>query len=176
MRPRRGVFHRGEKVILEGEIRTDSAQSKKAAPLNLIVWREEEGGARDTVARKEVVSASPGGLLRIELGLLPPGIYGYQGTVSSGYQKRKSSGSFAVEKFSPEMAQIQPDTSILGSLARVTGGKISLDYLAAARLAPGNKQETVASASRLAYNSRIYFLLIFLLAAEWILRRKKALP
>lgn len=176
LRPRRGVFHRGEKVILEGEIRTDSAQSKKAAPLTLIVWREEEGGARDTVARREVVSASPGGLLRIELGLLQPGIYGYQGTVSSGYQKRKSSGSFAVEKFSPEMAQIQPDTSILGSLVRVTGGKISQDYLAAARLAPGNKQETVALSSRLAYNSRIYFLLIFLLAAEWILRRKKALP
>jgi len=174
LRPRRNVFQRGEKVVLEGAVAVKEAAGQQKDSITVTVWKENEKGERDTVT---LVSLRPEeGRLSAEPGLLPPGVYSYQGILHSADSPQIAGGVFAVEGYSPEMALVAPDTSILARLARTSGGKIDADLTGQAQITAGDKEEIVGTSSRLAFSVLIYFFLIFLLAAEWTLRKIKALP
>jgi len=176
LEPVREVFHRGEQVVFEGSLegeRTDSAQG--GPEVEIIVWRENEKDDVDTAAVAKVAPRGPDGSFTVGLGRLVPGSYSYQGILAGGRMQQKSTGVFAVESYSPEMAVIELDSAALAGLAEKSGGVFHGVLHGRISLLSGSTEQPVAGSWRLSHNWWIYSLLIVFLAVEWILRRRKAL-
>ncbi len=173
LKPRRPVFSLGEKVRLDGLSRQaepgnldlDSAKTVRVVVLG-------KGEPADTVRVAETgIAAEDGGEFTVELGRLAPGLYSYQGF----YSGSKASGSFAVESYSAELAELSPDTTLLAGLARKTGGSMTAGDGLENLTGPGETVEEEVKAFHPSTGSWVYFLLVALLAAEWTLRRTKSL-
>jgi len=157
---------------LEGEVEDTT---KRSLEVEILVRRESEEKALDTVVVANAVPQGADGGFAVQLGILPPGFYKYEGILTGGRREQKSSGVFAVESYSPEMAVIEPDSAVLARLARKTGGRFYDPLNARVSLSIGSTMESVTGSSRMAHNVWVYSLLIALLSAEWFLRRRKAL-
>jgi len=177
LRPVREVFHRGEPVALEGRLESEQADTAESdLRVKVFVWRENEQKGADTVAVATVGAQPADGNFTVQLGRLFPGYYNYEGVLADGRMQQKSAGVFAVESYSPETASIEPDSAFLARLAGETGGSFHHGTEGMISFFSGSTKEPVASSWRLAHNVLIYALLIAFLSAEWILRRRKALP
>jgi len=172
LKPRRPVFAFGEKVRIDGLCRQPEDRETAVDTLNsvkVVVLRQ--GEQEDTVVVSEVTPQQEDGKFTVEPGRLAPGLYRCEG-FSSG---RKAYGRFAVERYSPELTELAPDTTLLAGLSRRTGGSIAaggdLESLAGA----GETIEEEVKTFHPSTSSWVYLLLVVLLAAEWILRRRKSL-
>ncbi|MBN2288380.1 MAG: VWA domain-containing protein [Candidatus Glassbacteria bacterium] len=175
LRPRRPVFSRGEEVVLDGALQQAAEQETAAGStktVRVVVRRQAE--KEDTVAVAEV---QPGeyrdgeAVFTVEPGRLAPGSYVYEGRVAG----RVVSGRFAVESYSPELAETAPDTSLLAGLP-ARSGSVTLhgrDFKAPALT--GEIREPEVSAFHPYTSGWVYLLIVALLAAEWTLRRRKSL-
>ena len=177
LEPVREVFHRGEPVALEGRLGSEREDTAKGdLRVEIFVWRENEEKGVDTVAAVTAETEGVDGSFTVQLGRLPPGFYNYEGILAGGRMQQKNAGVFAVESYSPEMAVIEPDSGVMARLAKETGGSFHDGLDGQISLLSGSTEESVAGSWRLSHNLWIYSLLIAFLSAEWILRRRKALP
>ena len=176
IKPSRNVFQLGQKVTLEAEVQIEGTDTTQAGnPVTVTVLRHREGRAVDTV----MVTAfePPEGKRRftVELGRFAPDIYTYKGVLHAGGSVYVSSGQFAVENYSPEMAVVEPDSASIARLARASGGRLTPLSPTGEQIKAGTTSEVVIRAYKLHHNLWIYILLIAFLSAEWALRRRKAL-
>jgi len=172
LEPRRPVFTSGERVLLDGRFQQSEDRAldqDTGQTVRVFVFRQ--GEPQDTLAATEVIPAGGDLEFSVELGRLTSGLYSYEG-LSSG---RKAAGRFAVEKYSPELAEILPDTAIPAGLSRRTGGSIAAGGDFESPAGGGRTVEPEVSTYHPATSAWVYLLLIALLAAEWALRRRKSL-
>ena len=174
--PEREVFGRGEPVSLSGEIR--DGMEDGAMVIEASLWRADSAGARDTVATVNAVSSpqeQPG--FKLDFGVRPPGVYSFGALAVSGPDTLAAGGELAVEHYSPELAELSVDSSLLVALAISTGGMIKRVGGQQERLDPVREiSEMVSSRIALHRAGWVYWLIVALLAVEWALRRRKALP
>ncbi len=176
LEPGREVFGRGEPVSLSGEIRDGLDDGEIVIEASL--WRAGSATVRDTVATLRTTRAAAGERdgFALDFGVLPPGVYFYGALASSGADTLWAGGELAVEQFSPELAEVRPDSLGLVALAASTDGRIISPGELAEELQPvGEVREMVTRQIGLARESWIYWMIVALLAAEWTLRRRKAL-
>jgi hypothetical protein len=169
--PERMVFGRGEPPRFSGMITGDNAGETQ---VEVAMWRTDSTGAPDTLAVRTVQAG--GEKFSLEFGALPPGFYGYGATATPGGQTLTSTGEVAVEQYSPEFADPAPDSTTFAALSSRTGGRLVRSSEAAELLAQREPvTETVFASGSMARTNWLYWLIVALLAAEWALRRRKAL-
>ncbi|MFC1537570.1 hypothetical protein ACFL4P_01950, partial [Gemmatimonadota bacterium] len=172
LKPVKPVFSLGEEVRLEGfdqKAGKDDGVIDTSQTIEVIVLSRNE--QEDTVAVTEVERLDAQGKFIVELGRLAAGIYHYRG-VSSG---SKAEGKFAVERYSPEWVYQEPDTTALAGLAELTGGSITVVSELDGLIGSDEKTDVQVKAFQLSTSGWLYFMLVAILAAEWILRRRKSL-
>ncbi len=177
LEPGREVFGAGEPVSLSGEIR--DALDDGEIVIEASLWTAGSAGVRDTLATVRTTRPAAAGErdgFALDFGVLPPGVYCYGALASSGADTLSAGGELAVEQFSPELAEARPDSLGLVALAASTGGRVISPGEAAEELQrAGEVREVVTLRISLSRESWIYWLIVALLAAEWTLRRQKAL-
>ncbi len=176
LEPVREVFGRGEPVSFSGEIREGLEDGDVVIEASL--WTVDSSGTRDTVATtNHVFPAEDRAGFVLDFGVQPPEKYFYGAIAVSHEDTLSVGGELAVERYSQELAEVSPDSLMLVALAGSTGGRIvraggEPDYLEAT----GEVIERVSNRIALWRTGWIYWLIVILLATEWALRRRKALP
>ncbi|MCE5271532.1 VWA domain-containing protein [bacterium] len=174
LRPERNVFQWGEAVAFSAP----GADASDSLTLRLSLVREPEGPGEVPDSLPSLISSSPdpGQARRVVLGALTPGVYRWRVTAENpAAEARDYGGLFAVESYSPELAVVQPDTTLPAALARATGGGLTDSRAFSGRIGDNLTRRRVRHSLSLAGESWLYFVLIALLSAEWILRRRRSL-
>ena len=166
--PDKGVFSLGQSVTFSGSSPLDSL-----APVRLVIYSDSLEA--DTMAAMEINPDQTSGALAADLGSMPPGLYRFAARRGDGDSAPSVEGLFAVEPFSPEMAHVSPDSSVLRSLANATGGGLRSARDFDGHLQAGLAAEKITHRLQLAGQFWLWFALIALLAVEWTLRRRKSL-
>ncbi len=176
LEPEREVFGRGAPVVLSGEIRDGLESGELTVEASL--WRADSAGTRDTVATvRKVVSQQERTAFALEFGVQPPGFLFYGALASAGANTLSAGGELAVESYSPELAELPADSTLLAALVSSTGGRMVRAGNQVGRLeAVGGITERFSRRIALRGADWLYWLIVALLAAEWVLRRRKALP
>ena len=171
LEPERYVFGRGEPLRFSGMLAGDGDGETQ---INVALWRVDSTGAPDTLAVRAVTAGSD--IFSLELGSLPPGRYSYGAVAMVGAETLTTGGELAVEQYSAEFADPRPDSTLFAALVSQSGGRLVRPDQAAEVLArEPSVTETVLSSTGLARLNWLYWLIVALLAAEWALRRRKAL-
>jgi hypothetical protein len=173
IRPGREVYQRGEIETITGT-RGQSGGGGEGERVRIAVW-SQQAEAADTVARLEAGFRPDSGSFSSALGNLSPGVYRYEGVLEGGNGTGRAGGIFAVEGYSPEMAEPGPDSTVLGGLAAATGGKLVRASGTGGAVRAGRTSGSVTHSIRLSTSLWPYLLIIALLGAEWALRRRKSL-
>ncbi|OGG03635.1 MAG: hypothetical protein A3F83_14380 [Candidatus Glassbacteria bacterium RIFCSPLOWO2_12_FULL_58_11] len=175
--PALSVFPRGAKVGFKGAFDTvggDSATGR--ARVTVEVRRLGEAGQpMDTVAQSTLELDAGETNFSFILGRLRPGLYEFTGRVGKDGEELNKEGRFAVESYSPEMAAVAVDSTVLGALSASTGGRLTRLSDPALAIKTGTTTEPVTRTFRMSYDFWIYLLLAALLSTEWALRKRKAL-
>lgn len=174
LRPERSVFQWGEEVVFSAP--AGGEPDSLTLRLSLVRETEAPGGAPDSLAPLTVAPPDPGQARHISAGILKPGVYRW--LVAPGRpapEAQTYGGLFAVENYSPELTAVQPDTTLLSALARATGGRLTVSRAFSGRIGDNLSRRRVSHSLPLAGESWLFFVLIALLSAEWILRRRRSL-
>lgn len=167
-RPEKNIYETGEKVTFMGR-KTDSAGIDSIL-VDIV-------SATDTIYSAPVFAADSGNL-RLELGKLSPGEYSYRAYHEGGTSGAQAVGAFAVENYSSDMQRIEPDSTLLNALSRLSGGEnIPVAEYAGGGTIPLDEKVKVERTDRikLAHRAWLYYLIVLCLVAEWYLRRRKSL-
>ncbi|MBW7995968.1 MAG: VWA domain-containing protein [Candidatus Glassbacteria bacterium] len=172
--PQREVLSRGMPVRLEGTISEEPVET--GTVVRAFLWQTGGTGSLDTLAVRTVSLAGGEREFTVDFGVFPPGRYNFTAEASAGADTLRAGGELAVEPYSPELAEPGPDSTLLAALCAATGGRLVRGVEQAGELWSMNQvTEPVTTVIALARTSWIYWLLVVLLAAEWVLRRRKAL-
>ncbi len=160
-----------EEVVLKAELYNDAYEPVTDADIR-IVLKDEKGQAFDYnfISDKEGYS--------LNLGRLSPGVYRYNASVKRGDKTLYDKGEFVVNRLSLESMNTQADAAVMYRIARDHNGELytarQLDSLVY-RLSQSDKIP-----AKIKYTSRytlffdiplILFLILFLLALEWFVRK-----
>lgn len=173
LRPERGVFSLGDDIVFSA---SGGGDERDTLTLKLTIARQPEnpGGNLDTLVVLESPPPPPGETRHLAVPVLPPGIYRWSAAPVSA-ETVSYGGLFAVENYSPEMAVVRPDTASLALLSRSSGGKMLLGDAPDEMFREGTASQRTMHRFIPARLTWLYFSLIALLAAEWVLRRRKSL-
>jgi len=173
LRPERGVFSLGDEIVFSSSGELDEHDSLK---LKLTIARHTEypGGMLDTLVVLESPPPSPGEIRHLTVPALPPGVYRWSAAPASS-ETDSYGGLFAVENYSPEMAAVRPDSTSLAVLSRVSGGNRIHGDAPDGLFSERFTSQRITHRFNPARQTWLYFSLIALLAAEWVLRRRKSL-
>ena len=123
----------------------------------------EAGQPMDTVAQSTLELDAGETNFSFILGRLRPGLYEFTGRVGKDGEELNKEGRFAVESYSPEMAAVAVDSTVLGSLSASTGGRLTRLSDPALGIKTGTTTEPVTRTFRMSYDFWIYLLLAALL-------------
>ncbi len=165
-------FTESEAVIFDAELYNESYELINEAEVNMSIVNSENKKFPFTFTRT-------GNAYRLNAGNLPPGNYSYEATVSVGEKTLNARGRFTVSALFIETVNTVADHQLLYNLAASTGGKMfyknELENL-------GNEIVSREDIKPVIYNQKklrdvihfkwLFFLILFMLAAEWITRKR----
>ncbi len=111
---------------------------------------------------------------------LAPGRWNVRVSASRGGRALGSAtGEFGVDRFSLELARTRPDSATLAAVAEASGGRATRDAAAeswARALGSRALARGRTVSLRLWESPWVFALVVALLSAEWIVRRRRGLP
>lgn len=130
-------------------------------------------------ALKMVLEETGPGLYTGSLRSIPPGNHTFSAAASvEGRRYAGTSGTFAVERFSLEILDPSPDPVSMAAVAAATGGiavtAAGIDSVLS-RIAPRTVTEREERVHRPALNPLMPSLIVFLLAVEWFIRKRRGM-
>ncbi len=119
---------------------------------------------------------------RLTVGYLWPGTYNYKAQTLMGSKRIEKKGKFVVEEMNLERATSKADVFVMKQLANSSGGnfyflneseKMTKEVLAREDIKP--IEHSSVEMKELIHNKWIFFLIIMLLGAEWVVRKRYGL-
>jgi hypothetical protein len=174
VRPERWVTEGGGAVRLVATLQDDEFRPLPGASLS-----GEVAGADGRARRVEFAPAAAGTYVAT-LENLPSGRYRVTALAESGGRTLGRAGTeFAVDRWSLEMARVQPDSVTLAAMAAATGGRVARAG-EVARWARGLEVGAIArrrtASMRLWESPWVFAVVVGALAIEWAWRRRRGLP
>mgnify|MGYP001576503924 CR=1 FL=1 len=174
VRPERWLTSGGEPVRLFATLQDAAFRPVAGATV--------EGEIRDASGRAQRVSFEPraAGSYVADLEELPAGRYGVSARATrGGAELGRSATEFAVDRWSLELARVEPDSAALAAMAAASGGRMTrADQVA--RWARGLPTRSLArgrtESLRLWESPWLFALVVGLLSLEWAWRRRRGLP
>lgn len=168
----KGIYHENEPVMIEAEVYNDSYELVNEAEVMLTVIDEKD-------KRYQFAFSKSGNAYRLNAGLFPVGEYRYEARVKSGQKVLTQNGRFSISPVLIESVNTTADHQALFSLSKKHNGEL-LGANNLARLSDVlNAREDIRP---VIYNPKklvdfinlewIFFVLLFLLALEWFLRKR----
>ncbi len=165
-------FTESEAVVFDAELYNESYELINEPEVNMSIVNSDNKKFPFTFTRT-------GNAYRLNTGNLAPGNYSYEATVSVGEKTLNARGRFTVSALFIETVNIVADHQLLYNLATSTGGKMfyknELENL-------GNEIASREDIKPVIYNQKklrdvihfkwLFFLILILLAAEWITRKR----
>jgi hypothetical protein len=178
VRPIQNVFHSGQRIAFQGQIFDRSYRPMDRAQVKVIAWREDDPN-RTEVTGDLFASGRRDGNYLGELPALSPGEYNYRAEVSlGGQQVGQDEGRFFVEEYTLEFDRVELNEPLLREVARVSGGRYFplTEAGALPDALPMQRREVSGQRELELWNHPILLVaLIFLLAAEWTVRKRNRL-
>ena len=171
--PERPLIGGGEPVRLFATLQDDAFRPVSGATL--------EGEATDARGAHQALSFVPGEPGRYVATLPAPAPGRWQVSVrarAAGRELGRARGEFAVDAWSLEMLRTDPDSATLGAVAAASGGRTTLAADAgrwARQLETRALTRRRTTSTRLWESPWLFAVLVALLAAEWIVRRRRGL-
>lgn len=169
--PSKKLFQGGEQVKLVAEVLDESLQPVADASIHATVLREEKEHLAEFRKR------APG---RYEAAIDPwtSGLYHFSATIEYGDATFSRSGTFAVDDFSLEETELRMRPDRLRSIAKASGGTLlfpdQVDRLTT--LLPSDNETVIVRKSWKPSRIRnLFFLIVFILAIEWLIRTRKGM-
>jgi hypothetical protein len=172
--PERALTPSGEPVRLFATLQDDAFRPVAGASI--------DGEATDGRGHRLALSFAPGEPGRYVATLPEPDAGRWQVSVHARSGPRdlgRARGEFAVDHWSLEMLRTEPDSSTLGAIARASGG-LTTSASQAGHWAQGVRTRALlrprTAQSRLWESPWLFGMLVAMLSAEWITRRRRGLP
>ncbi len=175
IRPTESVFGAGEPVVLQGTLYDESRQPVTGAQISVDV--ATPGGETLPLTLQSLGAGRYG----LDAGTLPEGTYRFSATATrEGAEIGEDAGSFVVGPVDAEFADVTADLPLLQQVAARTGGRaVPLDQLPAlaAELAPLLQPTLVPTTidDPLWDAWPLLVLIVLLLTAEWVMRKRAGL-
>lgn len=171
------LFRQDETVVVEAELYDDNFEPVNNVEAMLTLLPPATKGIAK--AKSSQYSFVPSGTgYSLTLGTLAPGVYRYTATTTLAGQRFAASGSFAVEQLNLEQLNLVADHTLLGTLAKGSGGEMiypaDIDRLLPMIVQRDDLHTLIHSHTRyvsLLNLPLIFILLVLLLGAEWALRK-----
>lgn len=172
--PAKNPFEENEHIILNATLYNDSYQPQNTPDVNIQL--KDESGKTYNFNFSKFESA-----YQLDAGILNAGNYTYLANTSLGTQKYMAKGSFFIKPVTAEFQQTIANHQLLGHLAAETNGQIYFpDQLDQLQMQLLDK----AQLKTLSYEDRkyeelinlkwLFALILFLLSAEWFLRKRNS--
>ncbi len=165
-------FTESEPIIFDAELYNESYELINEPEVNMTIVNSGNKKFPFTFTRT-------GNAYRLNAGNLAPGNYKYEATVSIGDKILNARGSFTVSALFIETVNTVADHQLLFNLAESSGGK--LFYPTALEIL-GNEIASREDIKQIIYNQKklrdlihfkwLFFLVLFMLAAEWVTRKR----
>ncbi|MCS7210916.1 MAG: hypothetical protein RMI34_06670 [Chloroherpetonaceae bacterium] len=178
--PAAKIFDESERVLFSATLQDEALQPISSAAITLKVQHKETGNAYSTVFEP----SSEAGLYHAAFERLPAGDYSFSAEAREGERLLgTAAGRFLVSQTSLEFRQLHADANTLRSIAAQSGGKFYhltefeaflQDLRRDAAFQP-TLQQTQQSAE-FANLAPTLVIILFLLAAEWLIRKLYAMP
>lgn len=176
--PARSSFNSTDPVRFKAFLQNGSGQPETDAVINVRI----SGGTIE--GRVYTMEAESGGHYRLQVGRLPEGLYNFEAKASKGNREIDTGkGEFSISASNIELVNTSRNDALLKRLAGVSGGAY-LPWNHAGAMADSlrshgmlESHKVVRSRSFYLYRHIGWFLLaLLLLTAEWVLRKRAALP
>lgn len=176
--PTQNNFNSSDAVRFNAFLQNESGQPESDAVINVRI----SGGSIEE--RVYTMEAESGGHYRLQVGRLPEGLYTFEAKASKGNREIDTGkGEFSVSASNIELVNTSRNDALLKRLAAVSGG----DYVPwnkAGALTDSLRSNGVLEAHKVVSSRSIYLyrhvgwfiLALLLLAAEWLIRKRAALP
>lgn len=165
-------FTESEAVVFDAELYNESYELINEPEVNMSIINSDNKKFPFTFTRT-------GNAYRLNAGNLAPGNYSYESTVNVGEKTLNARGRFTVSALYIETVNTVADYQLLYNLATSTGGKMfyknELENL-------GNEIVSREDIKPIIYNQKklrdvihfkwLFFLILFMLAAEWVTRKR----
>jgi hypothetical protein len=168
----RNNFQENQPIEFEAEVYNQSYELINSPEVNLDI--ENAQGRKYPFSFSKTSTA-----YRLNAGILPPGEYKYTAKTKLADKVLSQSGSFSVSPLVLEASNTTADHQILFKLAEKHGGEMiypsQLDKLASKILAREDIKPVIYNPQKLVDLVElkwIFFILLFLLSAEWFLRKR----
>ena len=168
-------FSESDDVVLDAELYNDSYELNNNADIKLRISNESEKVF-------QYVFDKNGDKYHINLGTLNPGNYRYEASTNLGSKAYAKKGVFVVEELKLEEISTRADAALLTKLALENNGQVfylsQINALAKA-IKERNDIKPVEHArvdlKELVHQKWMFFLIILLLSAEWLIRKRSGL-
>ncbi len=173
---KKNVFDTGENPVVFAELFNEKMQPVTSAPVRLEVSRLHEGGAETPLERLTMRrDAAQNTRFRAVVPTLPPGRYLVRGEADlPGRTITSKAHEIQVSGTSVEYRRVQQDRPALVGIALRTGGRYSRASVEgiARRIDLDPRETETVSETTLRTSLLLFFLILTLLGAEWMLRKR----
>ena len=164
-------YSSNEKVEFQSEVYDENFNPVRNADVTLKITGEKERMYKYSFDRND-----PGYFLNV--GILPPGKYHFEGKAIWGEEERIENGEFLVTEIETERLTNKANHRWMYQAAEETGGEVfycsqieSLNKALLRNERAKQRQYTVENQIEIIHHKFIWFLIIILLATEWFLRK-----
>jgi hypothetical protein len=167
----KNVFNENENVLISAQLYNDNYQLINSCDVNLTLIDENEKKYTYTFSKENTAYS-------LDLGKLHTGVYTYEASTNCNGKSYKDLGKFTVKALQLEAQQITADDDMLFALSQKKNAQMvyANDLLSLSKMIKAQKD-----IKPIIYDSYktdsiinlkiIFFILLFLLAFEWILRK-----
>jgi hypothetical protein len=165
------IFSRNDEISFRAELYNQSMELVNEPELLMTIWGEE-------VKYDYAFYRTDNNDYRLNIGRLPPGDYRYKAEAVLAGEQISREGQFSVSSDSPELRNLQANHRLLRSISALTGGTfLPANQLENLEGLLNNDNRITSTASYSLLFSPVLgqlwalILLLFLLSAEWLIRR-----
>ena len=180
LQPLSSVFSEREQVQIRATLTNERGEREPNASINVTLRRLDREITPLTFQMRHVEN----GIYELDAGRYPSGIYSMEGVAMSGNRELgRDQTQFTISSVNEELINTRRNDLLINQLATITGGFVAdstgmerfSDFID--QLASENTSENTVTITDYLYRDSIWFVLILiLLTAEWLLRRKISLP
>lgn len=175
----KAVYRSGEKIIVSAGLRDDANKPLEGAKVYVAIFDVDTGSIiKDTL--NIVLEDRGGGIYTQELPPLSPGNWRISANAELDEQKLAfASGKFLVEEYSIELENVHLDEPFLENISAVSGGEYArIDNFTSVADKIDLKKYPIKRKREKAFWDNPFLLMafVFLLCAEWVLRKRWDLP
>lgn len=176
--PRKPVFDPNESVVLDGSLRNESGEPESGAIIEIQITNPDGSG------RTYGMDSEGEGSYLLELDNVAPGSYEFMATArKNGREIDTYNGEFVVNRSNTELIFTTRNDELLNALALETGG-VYMPYTEAGTMWQNIRNKGLTESKQVTSESYFYpvrsfwwfLLVIALLGAEWLIRKRFALP